>query len=119
MGQMKSPRLPLSPKKTDRKNNFKKTHWLKKHLKAKQKTQSGLQSVIAELRDTQSMFFVPSVQKPLVSPPPHSSISPSGVSETVQGLPVLQTKLGLAALRTSGWGLRELGRFGELKSCAG
>lgn len=63
------------------------------------------------------MFFVPSVQKPLVSPPPHSSISPSGVSETVQGLPAAQTKLGLAALRTRGWGtggaLQKSRRFGE------
>lgn len=42
------------------------------------------------------MFFVPSVQKPLVSHPSHSSISPLGVSETVQGLSVFQTKLGLA-----------------------
>lgn len=57
------------------------------------------------------MFFVPSVQKPLVSPPPHSSVSPSGVSETVQGLPVFQTKLGLADLRTSGWGSKRTGEI--------
>lgn len=67
------------------------------------------------------MFFVPSVQKPLVSPPPHSSISPLGVSETVQGLPAPRTKLGLAALRTRGCGNRgdlgspeELGRLNLL-----
>lgn len=65
------------------------------------------------------MLFVPSVQKSLVSLPPHSIISLLGVSETVQGLPVLQTKLGRAALRTSDWDLRELGEFGELKSCKG
>lgn len=44
------------------------------------------------------MFFVPSVQKPSASPPPpHSRISPLGLSETVQGSSAARAKPALAA----------------------
>lgn len=81
-----------------------KSHQLKKHLRRGKKkitTEKASQfgeSADPEPRDTQRMFFVPSVQKPSASlPPPHSRISPPGLSETVQGSSAARAKPALAA----------------------
>lgn len=55
----------------------------------------------------QRMFFVPSVQKPSVSPPPHSRVSPSGLSETVQGYPAAVRNQALLPWGSKGGRARE------------